>query len=113
MTRSKRSRDEGFSLLEVMAVVAILSVLVLVAVGSYVGSVAQSRRIACVHNQRTMDTAIMQYQLANNGANPPTLASLAGLAKWSGPRFGTCVSDGTPFVYAPLTGAVSCPNHPR
>jgi prepilin-type N-terminal cleavage/methylation domain-containing protein len=107
MARHRGHADEGFSLLELMTVVAI-------AVASFTVSVERSRRIACVHNQRLMDSGLMQYQVMNNGAWPATLAAVEDYVKWSGEDFATCASDPShAFDYNSSTGAVWCENHAR
>jgi len=106
--------DEGFSLIELMTVVLIIGILVTVAVASFGISVERSRRITCLHNQRLMDSGIMQYQIMHEGHQPPALDDVEPYVQWSGPNFGTCASDPTlPFDYDPATGRVSCDNHPR
>jgi prepilin-type N-terminal cleavage/methylation domain-containing protein len=114
MARHRGHADEGFSLLELMTVVAIIGVLVAIAVASFTVSVERSRRIACVHNQRLMDSGLMQYQVMNNGAWPATLAAVEDYVKWSGEDFATCASDPShAFDYDSSTGAVWCENHAR
>jgi prepilin-type N-terminal cleavage/methylation domain-containing protein len=106
--------DEGFSLVELMSVVAILGILVTVAVASFWISIERSRRVTCLHNQRLMDSAVMQYQLDNDAAFPPDLDSVEQYLKWSGPDYATCAADAAvAFGYDAATGILECPNHPR
>lgn len=106
-----RARDEGFSLIELMTILAIMGVLVAVAIASFAVSVDRSRRIACIHNQRLMDTGLMQYQIMNQGNWPDRLDDVKPYVKWSGDDFATCTSDtSADFDYAKATGEISCPN---
>jgi prepilin-type N-terminal cleavage/methylation domain-containing protein len=106
--------SEGFTVLELMAVVAIIGILVAMATASYFVSIERSRRVACIHNQRLIEGAIMQYEVRNEGSFPPNLAVLTEFVSWSGPYYATCASDRTlAFTYDSATGEVSCANHPR
>jgi prepilin-type N-terminal cleavage/methylation domain-containing protein len=103
-------RDDGFSLVELMTVLAIIGILVSVAVASYAISTSGSRRIACLSNQRVLAQGIMLYQAQNLGQAPATLVGLRPFVKWSSADFGTCTAGG-PLTYENAT--VTCPNHER
>lgn len=110
MAGARAHTEEGFSLLELTAVVAILGILVTIAIASFVVSAERSRRIACIHNQRVVDSALMQYQVENGGW-PALLDEAKPYAKWPSGPFATCASDPSKaFVYDPSTGEVSCPD---
>lgn len=111
--RATRGNDRGFTLVEVMAVVSILSILVLIAIASFSASTNQARRIACIHNQRVITDAIVQYQIDHNGGFPPALSDLAPYVHRL-PELDKCTaSPFNPLVYDPATGAISCatPGH--
>lgn len=120
-TRRGVRADEGFSLLELMAVLAIMGILIAVAVASFVMSVERSRAITCLQNQRLIDSALMQYQLDHDGAWPPAddmpgLQLVGQYVKWpGGVVYATCISSGAEYEYDHLTGIVRCPtpNHSR
>ncbi len=108
-----RAHDRGFTLVETMVVVAILGVLVLIAFASYGVSVAQAQRVACLHNQRVIQDAVIQYEIANNSMYPPVLNDLAPYVRRL-PELDKCTSPPfNPLVYDPDTGTVSCstPGH--
>jgi prepilin-type N-terminal cleavage/methylation domain-containing protein len=114
MAGDAQRADEGFSLLELMTVVAIIAVIAAIAVASFTVSVERSRRIACIHNQRLMDSGLMQYQIMNKGLWPATLAETEPYVDWSGDDYATCASDPSqPLQYDPTNGAVWCVNHSR
>jgi prepilin-type N-terminal cleavage/methylation domain-containing protein len=100
--------DWGFSLVELMAVVAILGILVSVAFASYSVTAEDSRRITCWANLRTIRSAILVYQVENKGNLPPDLEYVRPDVRMSG-GFAQCVSSGLPYAYDASTGGVSCP----
>jgi prepilin-type N-terminal cleavage/methylation domain-containing protein len=106
-------RDDGFSLIEIATVLALVGILVSVAVASYAVSGSASRRVACLGNQRVVTQGVMLYRTVNKGRLPSDLDSLRPLVKWPGDRFGMCAAGGVAFEYDALTGDVRCPNHPR
>ncbi len=113
-SRDRGTADGGFSLVELVTVIAILGILIAIAVSSFVISIDRSRRVTCLHNQRLMDSALMQYQIAHRGNYPPDLDAARPWVKWSGPAYATCASDSAvAYTYDPDNGIVGCPNHPR
>ncbi|MDO8963797.1 MAG: prepilin-type N-terminal cleavage/methylation domain-containing protein [Coriobacteriia bacterium] len=101
--------DDGFTLIEVVTVVAIMAILVLVAVASFVVSVDASRRMTCLQNQRTMRSAILSWEVEHQGDFPPDLETIHDRVKW-GSGYATCVSTAADFTYDPATGSLACPN---
>lgn len=63
-----RSR-RGFTLVEIMIVVAIIALLAAIAIPNFVKSRRQTRLSACINDMRVIDTAIQQYLLANDLAD--------------------------------------------
>ncbi len=73
----RAEKDEGFTLLEIMAVLFIIGILVGIAIAVYTGSVDRASRIACLSNQRTLNGAIIAYSAENDSKDPDTIADLA------------------------------------
>ena len=104
--------DEGFTLVELMTVVAILAILVTVAIASFTLARERSAAVACRADQRVILDAVAQYVAENTGARPADLDVLRPRFLEQRKGFGSCPLDGAPYGYDPDTGAVTCPNHP-
>jgi type IV pilus assembly protein PilA len=55
----------GFTLVEIMIVVAIIGLLAVIALPNYVNARERSQTNACINNLRQIDAAIQQYALEN------------------------------------------------
>jgi len=106
------SREDGFSLLEVMAVVLILGILVSVALLSHSTSTARARTITCESNQHTFDTAVSVYR-NEHGIEPNTIDDLRPYVHNYDQAVECPLHDGTALEYVSLLGKVTCDNHPR
>lgn len=79
---SKLNKQSGFTLVEIMIVVAIIALLAAVAIPNFVKSRRETRLTACKNNMRVIDNAIQQYLLANDMSDDQygtvTLADITG-----------------------------------
>jgi prepilin-type N-terminal cleavage/methylation domain-containing protein len=64
MKTAKNPRTAGFTLVEIMIVVAIIGLLAAIAIPSFVRARAKSQATACINNMRQIDSAIQQFSLA-------------------------------------------------
>lgn len=101
--------DQGWTLLEVMAVVLILGILIGIAVGSYALATDRARIITCQANQRGLNTAVMAYAQDHEDALPANMDALKPYVATK--DYDKCPS-GPALVYDPATGRVTCPIHP-
>jgi prepilin-type N-terminal cleavage/methylation domain-containing protein len=113
-------RQQGFTIIELMIVLLILGILVGMVVMTMEVTRAKAQQAACKANLKIITDAVAQYQAVHNGANPPTLDTLAtdsfikSSFKWICPsgNLGAQSGDYRDY-YNPATGETSCPrkNH--
>jgi prepilin-type N-terminal cleavage/methylation domain-containing protein len=73
MKTNKTSRKAGFTLVEIMIVVAIIGLLAAIAIPNFIKARATSQQNACINNLRQIDAAINEWALESgqsNGATP-------------------------------------------
>lgn len=70
------SRKAGFTLVEIMIVVAIIGLLAAIAIPNFVRARNSSQANACINNLRQIDAATQQWAMENNAsdATAPTTA---------------------------------------
>ncbi len=86
----------GFTLVEIMIVVAIIGMLAAIAIPNFVKARTQSQKTACINNLRQIDGAIQQWALENKkgSASTVTYANISDYLRNSV----TCPAGGSTFA---------------
>ena len=102
------SRKSGFTLVEIMIVVAIIGLLAAIAIPNFVRARTQSQKNACINNLRQIDGAVQQWALENKAAPTatPGFTDISSYLKNSV----VCPEGGTTFANSYTINGVT--NHP-
>jgi type IV pilus assembly protein PilA len=82
--------NHGFSLIEVLIVVAIILIIAAIAIPNLIRAKIAANEAAAISNMRTINTAAVSYSTTYINGYPPTLASLGPDA--AGDTTATCVN---------------------
>ena len=107
----RTSNKAGFTLVEIMIVVAIIGLLAAIAIPNFVRARTTSQTNACINNLRQMDGAVQQYALENKLASSAsyTLSSIKPYIKLtSAGALPACPAGGTYSPGASVTNPPTC-----
>ena len=99
------SRNAGFTLVEIMIVVAIIGLLAAIAIPNFVKARATSQRNACINNLRQIDSAVQQWAL-ESGAKDGDAVTEGNCAPYLG-RGSSATDFATAKVLCPSKGTYS------
>jgi prepilin-type N-terminal cleavage/methylation domain-containing protein len=95
-----RKNSAGFTLVEIMIVVAIIGLLAAIAVPNFAQARTNARRGTCINNMRLIDAAKEQYALENNHDSSVTPVGADLTAYLKGGAMPTCPAAGTYTISA-------------
>jgi len=81
--KSKHSRNAGFTLVEIMIVVAIIGLLATIAIPNFVRARLKAQQNACINNLRQIDGAKQTWALENK-AGPNTPITILNIQPYMG-----------------------------
>ena len=101
---------KGFTLVEIMIVVAIIALLAAIAVPSFMNARTKSMQSSCQNNLRLIDGAMQQYALDNSNALATALTQLVGTNAYIKDT-PVCRGGGSYTLPANLGAKTSCSIH--
>jgi len=110
----RTSRKSGFTLVEIMIVVAIIGLLAAIAIPNFVRARNTSQANACINNMRQVDGAIQQWALENNKKDSDTVdAAIEGaVGAYIKNGFPLCPAGGSAYTLGGTVGTptITCAN---
>ena len=107
---SIKLNKKGFTLVEIMIVVAIIAMLAALAVPSFMNARNKSMQASCFNNMRLLDGAMQQYAFDNSNVVANTFAKLVGTNGYIRDT-PVCKGGGTYTLPTDLASKTSCSVH--
>lgn len=110
--QTKTNRKHGFTLVEIMIVVAIIGLLAAIAIPNFIRARTKSQQNACINNLRQIDGAVQQWALENKQQATDSPASDGSdiqpyLGRGTAGSLPLCPAGGTTFADSYTLATVS------
>jgi prepilin-type N-terminal cleavage/methylation domain-containing protein len=106
----KTNRTQGFTLVEIMIVVAIIGLLAAIAIPNFVKARQNSQKNACINNLRQIDGAKAQWALENKKTDGDQAVSADIQPYLKGNLMPSCPAGSATYVIGLNSAPPSCPN---
>ena len=108
--KTQTNRKAGFTLVEIMIVVAIIGLLAAIAIPNFVKARATAQKNACIANLKQIDGAVQQWALENKKVATDTYAVTDAtlLAYMKGSVLPSCPGGGSYSAGATVSAAPVC-----
>ncbi len=115
----KQHKSQGMALLSLIFSMIIVAILAVIVLRSYQGHkktsggvevknpIERTKAVRCLVQRRDIETALNMYRIENDSF-PSSLSGLRGLSE----QDTRCPETGALYSFDPVSGKVSCPDHP-